>query len=109
MGERKSNYDKILLSGSFSDVSNYVIFTNEIPDVMASFGITVDFDFQGNKLQNLSDTDHLLDSLYVSIVAVETGGAIVLVWRDVHSNGCTKFVQSLAVLSDRDVPDAIIA
>ena len=106
--DRKSDFDRILLSGSFSEVSNYVILTNNIPDVLASFGVTVQFDFQGNKLQNLSDTDRLLDSLYVSVVATEAGGAIVLSWRDAHSHTCTKFVQSLAVLPDHDVPDAIV-
>lgn len=106
--DRKSDFDRILLSGSFSEVFNYVIFTNDIPDVLASFGVTVKFDFHGNKLQNLSDTDQLLDSLYVSIIAIETGGAIVLVWRDVHAHACTKFVKSLAALADRDVPDAIV-
>jgi len=108
LADRKSDYDRILLSGSFSDVSNYAIFTNNIPDVLASFGITVDFDFHGNRLQNLSDTEHLCDSLYVSIIATETGGAVVLVWRDVHTNACRKFVQSLAAMPDEDVPDAIV-
>jgi len=106
--DRKRDFDGILLKGSFSDVSNYVIFTKDTPDVLATFGVTVQFDFQGNRLQDLSDTDQRLDSLYVSIIAIETGGAIVLVWRDVHTHACTKFVQSLAALADWDVPDAIV-
>ena len=73
-----------------------------------SFGLTVQYDFLGNVLQNLSDTDQRVDSLYVSVIATETGGAIVLVWRDVHTHACTRFVQSLAALADQDVPDAII-
>jgi SEC-C motif len=106
--DRKSDYDRVLLNSSFSDMSNYVIFTKNIPDVLASFGVTVQFDFRGNKLQNLSDVSKLVDSLYVCIIATETGGAIVFVWRDVHSYACTKFVQSLTILPDRDIPDAII-
>lgn len=106
--DRKSEFDRVLLSRSFSEVSNYVILTNDIPDVLASFGVTVEFDFRGNKLQNLSDADKLVDSLYVSIIATDAGGAIVLSWRDAHSHACTKFVQSLAVLPDWDVPDAIV-
>jgi len=106
--DRKSDFDRILLSGLFSEVSNYVILTNDIPDVLASFGVTVTFDFHGNKLQNISDDDKLLDSLYVSIIATEAGGAVVLAWRDAHSHACTKFVQSLSALPDQDVPDAIV-
>jgi hypothetical protein len=106
--ELKSNFDRVLLTGSFSDVSNYVIFINEIPDVLATFGVTAEFDFHGNRLQDLSNADQLVDAFYVSIIAAETGGAIVLAWRDVHTHACTKFVQSLAMLPDRDVPDAIV-
>ncbi len=105
---RKSDFDRILLSHSFSDASNFVIFVNDVPDILASFGVTVQFDFQGNKLQNISNPDILLDSLYLSIIAVEEGGAIVLVWRDSHTNACTKFVQSLASLDNQDIPDAIV-
>ncbi len=108
LARRKSDFDRILLSGSFSEALHYVILTSNIPDVLASFGVTVQFDFRGNKLQNLSDTDRVLDSLYVSIIATEAGGAIVLSWRDANSDACTRFVQSLAVLPDRDVPDAVV-
>jgi hypothetical protein len=106
--EYKSEFDKILLGRSFSDVSNYVMFTTETPTVMTSFGIMVQFDFQGNRLQDLSNIEQPLDSIYTSIIATETGGAIVLVWRDVHTHACTQFVQSLAALPDRDIPNAII-
>lgn len=106
--DRKSDFDKILLAKSFSDMSNYVIFTKDTPDILATFGVTVDFDFQGNRLQNLSNADQGLDALYVSIIATTTGGAIVLVWRDSQTDACTQFVQSLAAMTDQDVPDAIV-
>jgi hypothetical protein len=101
-------FDKILQTGSFSDVSNYVIFINENPDVAATFGATVQFDFQGGALQNLADLTRQLDSLYTSIIATETGGAIVFVWRDVHSNACTKFVKSLTAMENANIGDSIV-
>jgi len=106
--ERKTEFDKILLGGSFADVSNYVIFTRDTPDVVATFGVTVQFDFHSRELQNLRDTATPLDSLYVSIIAVETGGAIVFAWRDAHTDACTKFVQSVAAMEDVELPDSVI-
>ena len=37
--ERKSDFDRILRTRSFSDVSKYVVFTKEIPEVLATFGV----------------------------------------------------------------------
>lgn len=104
----KHEFDRILLSKTFSDVFYYVFFISGVPDVMATFGLTVQYDFEGNRLQVLSDVDTPLDALYVSIIATEPGGAIVLTWRDLHTNAVTKFVESLAVIDNCDVPDAIV-
>jgi len=106
--EYKSDFDRILLKRLYSEVSNYVIFTEHTPDVMTSFGVTVQYDFHGNELQNLADVDQPLDSIYVSILATESGGAFSFVWRDSHTGACTKFMQSLVTLPDVDISDAII-
>lgn len=106
--DRKLDFDRILQFEAFSDISYYVIFISNAPDVLASFGSTVQFDFQGKTLQNLSDVNKLLDSLYLSSIATENGGAIVLAWRDTHSNACSRFVQSLSAMDDRDIPDAMV-
>lgn len=106
--DRKSTYDQILLARSFSDMFKYVIFTKGIPDVLATFGAAVAFDFQGHRLQELSAIERPIDALYVSMVGTETGGAIVFTWRDIHSDACSKFVGSLAAIADGDIPDAVV-
>ncbi|MDZ4658473.1 MAG: hypothetical protein SH868_12920 [Bythopirellula sp.] len=106
--QRKDAFDKLLVNGNHQDANFYVIETTVTPDVMATFGVTLEFDFEGNRLQNLSDLDKTLESIYITILATESGGAIVLSWLNDTNVACEKFVGSLHRIEDSAVGDAII-
>ena len=105
---RKKSFDAVLLKRSFCDAGFFAVETQEIPDVMASFGVTVQFDFQGTRLQDLSDLDKRLESIYVSIIAGARGGAIVFSWLTETTGASEAFVRSLNEFRDEDLPDSIV-
>jgi hypothetical protein len=66
---RKQLFDAALLTESFADCDYFIVWTREVPNVLATFGVTVQFEFHGNRLQDLSDLEKQLDAIYVSIIA----------------------------------------
>lgn len=104
---RKRSFDAALLTESFIDCSYYVIWTRKVPNVLATFGVLVQFDFHANRLQDLSDLQKQLDAVYVSIIACEDRGAVVFSWLDEQDAACTQFVRSLNDLDNEELPDAI--
>jgi hypothetical protein len=101
---RKTIFDKTLVQGTYADVCHYILETSVVPDVMATFGVTLQFDFEGNKLQDLSDFEKELESIYVSVIATDSGGAIVFTWIDETNVACEAFVRSLHKLNDEVDP-----
>jgi hypothetical protein len=106
--KKKAEFDEILLAGSFDKVNWHVVEFENVPDVMASFGITVQFDFEGNQLQDLGDLSAFMESVYVSTIATTDGGAIVLSWIPSLSGASVAFVRSFARIPDADLGDAVV-
>lgn len=103
----KAIYDKVLLSGDYSDAQYYVVFFSNTPDIMCSAAKFPTHDFNGNLLQDLGQLSKTLDQITFSIIATDTGGAAVFNWVG-HSDPCERLVRSLDSLSDDDIPHAIV-
>jgi len=104
----KENYDQIIKCENYSNVKYYIIRVKETPEIMCSAGKYPTHDFQGNKLQNLSDLSIDLDSLTFSIIASDDGGVIAFVWINENHGACTNFIKSLNCFVDEEIPHAIL-
>lgn len=103
----KSVYDTALLRNDYSKVKYYVVKLKDTPDFMCSGAFLPEYDFLGDKLQNLLIPDRLHDPITFSIIATEKGGAVVFNWIG-DNKVCTKLIKSLDSLSDEQIPYAIV-
>ena len=102
----KSGYDKVLLSADCSEMKYYIIFSDQTPEFLCSGAAYIQSDFEGNNLQELVSPSTLLDLITFSVIAVDTGGAVVLGWLG-ESPVNMRFIRSLDSLPDHQLPHAI--
>ena len=102
----KAIYDKSLLSDDFSEVRYCVFRLRATPDFLCSGAAYAESDFEGNSLQEFQDPDTLLEPIAFSIIATDTGGAVVFSWL---GNSCvnSKLIRSIDSLSEDQIPHAI--
>jgi SEC-C motif len=104
--EYKLIYDRCLLDADFSDVQFYIIYTGTTPEFMCNGNMLPAYDFFGRTLQDLHNLNEKHPPTAYSIVATETGGAVVFSW--VGSNQAAKaLINSLDSLPDDEVCHAI--
>ena len=94
-------------SKDFSDIRYATFYLDAVPEVMFSGGVFPEFDYKGNILQDLSDSDLKADVLTYSSFATDSGGAIVFSWLKSSDYNCVKFIDSLLTLDADEIPDAI--
>jgi len=104
----KSNFDTMLTSADYSELQYYIIEIEQAPDVLSSGGVSISYDFNGNRLQDLSDLGTLPDSLYYSVIPTHIGGAIVFCWHKNSASSCHRFVKSIQTMDQDDIPNSII-
>lgn len=102
----KALSDEALMKSDYSAVSYYVVRLNKTPDFLCSGALQPEYSFDGYLLQNLADVSSILDYLAFSVIATDTGGAVVFSWIG-KSEASEKLVQSLDCLCDTDIPHAI--
>lgn len=105
----KDTYDLTLSQRTFSDMKFVVFKCNQKPNMAFSGLIYPDFDFLGNCLQDLSDTNKSLSLITVCSAPMEGGWGYLLAWHQENSAVCDTFVASLAELinSGESVEDAL--
>jgi len=104
----KKIYDQFLIEKDYSKIKYYILRIKQTPEMMCSAGKYPVYDFQGNKLQNLSDLSIELDSLTFSIFASGTGGVIVFSWINENHGACTSLIKSLNSFTDEEMPHAVL-
>ncbi|HRA64925.1 MAG TPA: SEC-C domain-containing protein [Caldilinea sp.] len=102
----KTIYDKMLLSGDYSEARYYVVGLQNVPEIMCSGSMPLEYDFDGRLLQAL-DKPAAAAQITFSLIATDTGGAAVFHWAS-NSNVCVEFIRSLNTLSDTSLPHAIV-
>ena len=105
----KAAFDDRLVRQDYSDTGYYVVRFDQTPDVMTSFAIFPEMDFQGNQLQDLATDEVGLDSVSVSLIGTDGGaGALVLSWINETRAACTDFAKSLHMVPDQELPSAVV-
>jgi hypothetical protein len=106
----KDKLDTILCSQDFNNVNAYVINFRKTPTVMCSAGIFPEYDFLGNKLHDLLDLKTIPDLMTFSVIATDTGGAVVFCWiSDENSHEKNElFIESLKNISHEKLTSSLI-
>jgi hypothetical protein len=102
----KSRMDSDLFAKNYSNWNRVTIFFNGPLCITTTAVFQPDRDFDSNMLQVLHDLDTPIESLFVSIIATSTGGAISFSWR-VGDLIPLKYMRSLLNRGDR-LLDAIV-
>lgn len=102
----KEKYDDVWRSGEFDKVE-WLAFKFEHPPNMMFSGIMYpDFDFQGRKLQDLSDLESNLRLITFCAAPSGEGWVFIFSWHEDYADICRHFVRSLA-LQSAGSPEAI--
>jgi len=105
----KKEYDKSLEADDYNK-TKYVVFRSSNEPFIAFSGVIYpEYDFIGNSLQNLADSEQNYDLLTFCSAPMDDDLAVIFSWQDSSSNSCTKLMRSLAtaVHSGHDMGDMI--
>ena len=91
----KQRLDSMLSAGNYSEVRFVFLKLGSPPEIMCSGLATPDFDFNGNRLQDVADWDTPLTSFYLSLVGEKPHGWAVFGWMSEDDHVAIPFVQSL--------------
>jgi hypothetical protein len=99
----------MLLGRNYDDLSHFTLVIDQTPEALSSGSIYVEYDFDGNALQPYAhDPSAVLDTITFSVIATESGGAVVFSWTDELHGACGRFIRSLNKVSPDRMGDAVI-
>ncbi|MFK5978362.1 MAG: SEC-C domain-containing protein [Rhizobiaceae bacterium] len=104
----KEQHDKALISGNFDDVRAYVIEFENAPPVMCSAAWMPTYDYDGNKLQDLTNLKNKAHCLTCSSFHSGSKGYVVFQWMASGDEPCKQFISSLHALDDNDLTSGLI-
>jgi hypothetical protein len=104
----KRQLDAELVAQDHSHIRACVINFDRTPDIVCSGVLQPEWDFQGNRLQDIADLTAELDWISVSLLPTPAGGAAVLAWHEKEDEQARAFVESLLRLPQDRVPDALV-
>lgn len=92
----KKTLDTCLDKQDFSTINHLVFTLDSVPNVMTSASVGLTFDFQGNKIQEMSEDPNLIpDYLTINVFSSNGIGYIVLTWLVSQKKSCVHFYKSL--------------
>ncbi len=103
----KSEYDAVLLNKDYSNVKFYVVRIRETAELMCSGIAYPDFDFDGNKLQDLTDLSARLEAITFSIITAHVGSLVIFSWLQAGNGPAHKLIESLSRMTRTDLPHAV--
>ncbi len=104
----KKEFDKTLIAKDFSGVRSYILFFRDAPDVMCSASYFPDEDFDGDRLQDLSDFSKIANAITFSSFWSGHCGVVVFSWLENSDPVCKRFIETLDHKSDKEIPNALI-
>jgi hypothetical protein len=106
---RKEQYEQPIVNRDFSTAHYLAFHFDRVPDVVCSGSCVPEFDFAGNQIQSILSVgdDRTLQALSFCSIPTEHGGLAMLIWVG-DQPAITQFARSLALLSDDDIPDALV-
>ncbi len=92
----KNKLDSMLIAGEQGKLNHIVFILSEPPNIMTSTAVGPTFDFQGNKLQSISQDPEVIPS-YIMINSFSSNGVgyICLSWIQEHDSVVSAFIGSL--------------
>ena len=102
----KASMEACIAASDFTAVHAYIVALGAVPEFMASAMLNPEYDFNGRFLQSLGSPSPL-EWLSFSLIATDTGGAMVLTWIG-ESRVAEQLVESLHAIPDGDLGDAIV-
>lgn len=103
----KNKFDEILVNRNFSEIDFWVLKLENPPDIMGAGAFSPEFDFKGNRLQDLADLDVTFDLITYSSLASGDKGFFLFSWLKENMN-CFKFVKSLKEIGQNKIPNSIV-
>lgn len=91
----KQNFDMCLENSEFSSVRGLIFELDCPPPVMISTGVNPDFNFNGDKIQDLSNLKKVPDAMFITSFYDGKRGLIVFTWLENGPNACTSLIRSL--------------
>lgn len=95
---QKAKYDFILKSKSFDRIRSIVFHSTQAPAVVFSGALYPDYDFFGNRLQDLSDQSAERDLISFSFAPMSRGWGVLFAWQSDSSSSCVPLLRSLATV-----------
>jgi len=103
----KNVFDDCLVNQIFEKISHIILKLDTAPMVLTSAVVAPSFDFQGDKIQNItSDPKNIPHYMAVNSFSSNGKGYIVLSWLKEHKATCEKFIDSLT--STISIPDSFV-
>lgn len=103
----KSEYDHVLLSGTYSDIRFYVLRLKDTPDILCSGILYPEADFDGRCIRS-GVPGTRLDLITYSLIATPAGGAIVFAWEAKSDESCVRLIRSLDSIPNELIPHFIV-
>lgn len=104
----KKIFDELLINDNFDDIEGFVIEFSKVPNIMCSIGMLPEDDYSGNILQDLSNLNKVMSSIYLNIIHSKNKGYVVFTWHKDSSDVCHKLIDSLRLYPENRITDAII-
>lgn len=98
----KAKYDQAVIDSDYSDSKFLAISFSEVPHILFSGALYPEFDFAGNRLQELAKANSL-DGIAVNAVATPSGGAVIFQWMG------TSYVNERMIKSLLEIPTSDLA
>lgn len=94
----KISYDEALINQDYKKVMYYAIILEDTPKFVCSGFTQPIYDFHGNQLQDLANLNIISENLAFSVIATNSGGAIIYSWADKNISS-TRLIKSLVNLT----------
>ena len=91
----KSTLDSYLVSETWSRLITRVILFPKTPTVLTTAAFQPFIDMNGKKLQEYENLKAEMSQLSISVIPVETGGAVIFSWLDTANSAPRKFYESV--------------
>lgn len=91
----KGKFDKYLEERNFDFIRGIVLELDSLPPIMVCGGVNPYFDFNGKKIQDLSDLEKPIDMMSITSYYDGKKGLIVFAWLEESPNACTALITSL--------------
>jgi len=108
MEHHKQQYDKVLLSKDFKGIRAYVLVFDQPPPVMCSSVYSLEYDFDGNPLQELGKLGVIAQQITFTWFYSGNHGFVVFSWLSERDTTCRQFIDSLIKLPPDQVTDVLM-